>query len=146
MNVKIKTNDYKRKQGFTLLELVIAMAIVGVLVSIAYPAYKQYVVTSRRSDARNSLINAQIALEKCYSRYFKYDSECSDLDNFPRTSSHGFYTIQLSKLTATSYSLTAFPRGSQKEDTHCANIAINHVDAKTAIDSSAAPSAECWIP
>lgn len=59
--------------GFTLIELMITVAIVAILASVAYPSYKEYVAKSRRSEARTVLSSAQQWMERFYSENFRYD-------------------------------------------------------------------------
>ena len=56
--------NYKRQPGFTLLELMIVTAIIGVLGGLAYPSYQSHIETSRRSDAKKTLLTVQLAEEK----------------------------------------------------------------------------------
>lgn len=63
-------NKRMRQSAFTLVEVLISMVIVGILVSIAYPSYLQYIQKSRRADAHATLTQDQIILERCYSQNF----------------------------------------------------------------------------
>jgi type IV pilus assembly protein PilE len=85
-------------------------------------------------------------LERCYSQNFSYTAACGALPAFPQVSPEGFYNINISNLTATTYTLTATPLGSQADDTKCANMSINQANVKTAVDSSATAQSECWNP
>ncbi|WP_019616737.1 type IV pilin protein [Psychromonas ossibalaenae] len=50
----------KKNQGFTLIEALIVIAVIGILASIAYPSYQSYMITARRGDAQTELIKAQL--------------------------------------------------------------------------------------
>lgn len=139
----IKISDIS---GFSLVELLVAMVIVGILTAIAYPSYLQYLHKSRRADAASTLTQDQIILERCYSQNFSYATACGALPGFPQISPQGFYTINISNRTATTYTLTATPRGTQADDTKCASMAVNQANLKTALNSSAASESECWNP
>ncbi|KGP63367.1 type IV pilin [Legionella norrlandica] len=136
----------KNTTGFTLVELLVSLVIMGILVSIAYPSYVQYIQKSRRADAHSTLTQDQIILERCYSQNFSYAAACGALPSFPQNSPQGYYTINISNLSATTYTLTATPVGTQAKDTKCASMSINQANVKTAVDSSSAAQTECWNP
>lgn len=75
-------------QGFTLIELLIAVAIIGIIVSIAYPSYNRYVERSLRTDAHAGLLQAASEMERCYSRQYSYN-DCT----VTATSPDGSYAI-----------------------------------------------------
>jgi type IV pilus assembly protein PilE len=130
-------SNYRR--GFTLIELMITVAIVGVLAAIAYPSYTQSVLRSHRTDARAALMQDAQTLEKCYTMNGNY----TGCGTFPHNSDNSFYNIpawtaRTGFTTANSYVLTANARGTQTNDNHCAFMAIDDTGAKTATN------ADCW--
>lgn len=72
MNIKISN-------GFTLIELMIVIAIVGVLAAIALPAYQDYAKKARRADAMGGLLNIQLSLEKWRANNASYTDDLTDL-------------------------------------------------------------------
>lgn len=139
-------DSYRKNQGFSLIELLTVLVIFGILTAMAYPSYKTYLQKSRRSDAMGALTQDQLILERCYSQNFSYATACAALPAFPQTSQQGFYVINITNLTASTYTLTATPTGVQADDTKCASISITQANIKTAFDSSAAAQNECWNP
>ncbi len=139
-------NRLEKTAGFTLIELLITLVIIGILVAIAYPSYTQFIQKSRRSEALAILTQDQIILERCFSQNLSYSAACSALPSFPQTTPEGFYTINLSNLTATTYTLTATLGGTQVNDKKCAIMSINQANIKAAVDSSATTQTECWNP
>lgn len=139
-------DTYAKNRGFTLVELLVAMVILGVLAAIAYPSYLDYLHRSRRADALSTLTQYQMILERCYAQNFSYAAACASLPAFPQTSPQNFYTISLTGLTANGYTLTAVPQGVQATDTTCARISINQANVKTASDSGAGAQSKCWNP
>ncbi|MET3118310.1 type IV pilus assembly protein PilE [Undibacterium sp. GrIS 1.8] len=139
------------ERGFTLIELMIVVVIIGVLSAIAYPSYSAHVLKSRRSDAWNALTLQQTLLDRCYARSFSYASgACPDLPatNYPVTSSQLYYSIAISNQTATSYTLTATPVAgkSQVADTTCASFSIDQSNQKIGKDVGGTVQSICWAP
>jgi len=63
----------KRQKGFTLIELMITVAVVGILTSVAYPSYLQHIARSRRTEAQTTLLAAAQWMERFYSENYRYD-------------------------------------------------------------------------
>jgi type IV pilus assembly protein PilE len=140
-------NIKKNKQGvwgFTLIELLIALLVFAILIGIAYPSYKAYLLRSHRVDALQTLAQDQLILERCYSQNFSYIAACGALPAFPQVSTQGFYSITLSNAGATTYTLTANPLGTQIQDTTCSNISVNQANVRTATDGSGTAQSKCW--
>src|SRR6056297_1363215 len=108
-------------KGFTLIELMIAIAILAIIMGIAIPSYTQYVLKSGRAEAKSELYQGAQALERCYTRYSAYnDGDCSAataLDG--RMSDNEKYELGVTEISATEFTLTATPKGSQLKDTDC---------------------------
>jgi type IV pilus assembly protein PilE len=78
------------QQGFTLIEMLIAVAIIGIVAGIAYPSYTRYVERSLRTDAHAGLLQAASEMERCYSRQYNYTG-CA----ITTTSPDGNYTLSV---------------------------------------------------
>ena len=129
--------------GFTLIELMITVAIIGILASIALPSYTSHVVKTRRAEAMAELTKAQTVIERCYGANFTYMGACSPTT--PTTTPNGFYIITASS-EATSYTFTATAAGPQAGDTTCATMTIDQAHQKLAFDASATAQSVCWNP
>ncbi len=116
--------------GFTLIELMVAVTIVGVLVAVALPSYQNSVRKGRRSEAFNAIAAVQQAQERSRGNWPGY---CGDLTSaptlaacglgLPASTARGHYTLALSNVTATGYTVTATAAGGQAADTNCALLA-----------------------
>lgn len=129
--------------GFTLIELMITVAIVGILASIAIPSYRSYILKSRRAEAMTELTKAQTIIERCYGANFTYMGACSPTS--PVTTPTGFYTITASS-GATTYGFTATAVLSQASDTTCATLTLDQANQKLGYDSSSTAQPICWNP
>ena len=131
-----------KTQGFTLIELMIIVAIIGILASIAYPSYERYVRESRRSDARNGLMELRLAQEKWRTNNTTYGNSSSL--GYPKNSTNGFYSISVTanSNTATGFQATATPQGVQAADTECGST--NFIITQNGPDLSDAAKRKCW--
>ncbi|HLK71341.1 MAG TPA: type IV pilin protein [Steroidobacteraceae bacterium] len=134
----------RSQQGFSLMELMIAVAIVAIISAIAIPSYRSYVLQGNRTDAMKTLAYYQQALERCYSQNFSYVG-CAQIPALPVASSGGYFTITLPALAATSYLLTATTAGAQVKDTQCTTFTINQTGTQGAQDNSGHDQTlPCW--
>ncbi|MDB6063542.1 MAG: pilE [Verrucomicrobiaceae bacterium] len=133
----------RRAKGFSLVELMIVVLIIGVLAGLAYPGYQRYVYKSHRSDAYAILSRDQGILERCYAQAFKYDGACSAAIPQPQTSENGYYNIVFAVpgANAQSFMLTATAIGTQAGDTNCAALTLDEANKR---GPAAAVTNGCW--
>jgi type IV pilus assembly protein PilE len=133
------------KNGFSLIELMIAVAIVGILASIAVPAYNSYVRRANRSDATRTMILDAQALERCYSQNFTY-AACPNAPAAANSSQGNYNVVIAVTAIPPGYTITATPVSAvQLNDTACAQFTLNSAGTQGATDSSTANNTQiCW--
>lgn len=141
-----RTTRRQRSNGFTLIELMIAVAVVALLAVIALPSYTQYVVSSNRAEGKTILMETAQALERCYSRFGAYNNaNCTGM--FPLTSENGWYVVSApgqNNIGANTFLLSAVPQGTQAtRDTKCGTLTFNHVGQRGVVNATGTPS-DCW--
>lgn len=152
-------------RGFTLIELMIVVAIIAVLASVAYPSYKEYVARSRRAEARAVLVAAQQWMERFYTENFRYDKNSAgvavtDATQFPSRFSvspvpgQGSPMYDIAVVVTNNvrdvYSVTATRKaGTAMASDRCGNFSIDHLGRKdltnySGFSSKTAALEACW--
>jgi type IV pilus assembly protein PilE len=116
--------DRNRFQGFSLLELLIALAIVAILATITVPSFSGLLDRSRRSDAMSALLLVQLAQERWRSRNISYAQSLEALGWASPASSEGYYQLRVSYADAAGYRVLALPKDVQRRDS-CGIFAVN---------------------
>ncbi len=135
-----------RQNGFTLIELMITVVVIGILASIAYPSYTQYMLQARRAEAQSDMLKIQLGLEKWRANRASYRSDATASDtgvattNTPAnagfTNTNTYYTYTITGATGSAYTINAAAQGTQVNDTGCTPFTLNQSGTKT-------PTA-CW--
>ncbi len=134
-----------RTHGFTLIELMIVVVIVGILAGVAYPSFREQSRRSARAEARAALLDASSRQEQFLLDNKSYTATLSNLQVASATET-GKYAVSVDGATAgcpiaRCYSLRATPQGSQAEDTSCSELTLNSSGIKSATGTL---PAECW--
>ena len=127
-------------KGFSLIELMIVVAIVGILSTVAFGYYRSNIIASNRTEGRSALQAAAGTLEKCRSLYGSYNNANCNYADF--TSETGLYDIT-SAIAATSFTLTATPAagGGQTDDGDCTTMTLTNTGVK---GGTGADATQCW--
>ena len=103
----------RHSSGFSLIELMIAVAVIGILASIAYPSYTQYVARGNTAEAEAQLMEGASTVERCYTENYSY-SGCD-----PALPDTATYTFDFSSSDASTFALSASVKGSANVEETC---------------------------
>ena len=150
----------KGRRGFTLIELMIAVAVIAILAAIAYPSYQDSIQKSRRSEAFTEVSRIQQAQEKHRANNTAYSTDLGSLgigvvNSGVVTASYNstYYTLTVATASATAYTVRATARAgtSQASDTNCqclqaewSGADATYTAGATCASATAAQGASCW--
>jgi type IV pilus assembly protein PilE len=126
--------------GFTLVELAVVCAMVGVITAVALPSYQSHLLRSGRADAVDALTRLQLAQAQHHAAHGLYANQLSVLRGVPQpASSQGLYSLALAG-AGDGYRATAAAQGRQRQDSECAVLSVEVAQGFTHLG----PSARCW--
>lgn len=135
----------KKSNGFTLIEVLITVAIIGIIAAVALPAFTGYMVKGRRADAITTLTELAGDQFRYFSENNTYATKLTDLGYSADTvaTDNGFYNVSVTSGSANAYLITAVPLGVQAaKDTDCVNLTINSIGTKGV--SGTGSVTDCW--
>lgn len=140
----IMIDNSTAKRGFTLIELMIVVAIVAVLAAIAYPSYQEQIKRSRRADAKTVVMENAQFMERFYTQNGTYLNATLPILEAPKDGGAKFYDLAFAggQPTATTFIVTATPKNAMLGDA-CGTLTINQAGLKS-ISGGTKSVDECW--
>ena len=155
---KLSRSKKHQSVGFTLIELMVTVAIVAILATIAVTSYSTQVLKSRRTEAKSALLDLSGREEKLFSTTNAYSNleasvgyaaggSATVMTNMPFGNNYYTLTAQVpdpgqAPATPSTYVLTAKPVGTQANDTLCGSFSLNQLGVQTS--TGTATAASCW--
>ena len=137
-------------RGWTLIELVVVVMILGVLLALAYPAYTGQVVKARRADGHALLYQAAQRQQQFFTTNNQFTATAGATglgmctgDGCSATSQDGYYTLAIDRPSTTTYTLTATAQSPQTDDTSCGNLTLTHLNVK-GCTAEGCDVSKCW--
>ncbi|MGV7200404.1 type IV pilin protein [Xanthomonas axonopodis pv. betlicola] len=134
------TRTVAQMRGFTLIELMIVVAVVAILSAIAYPSYTEHVRKSRRAQAKVDLVEYGQLAERFHTVQNTYVGFSLPSTVSPREGGTAAYSLALSQQTQSGYVITATPGAAQVAD-KCGTLSIDQASRKT---NSKGLKSDCW--
>ena len=139
------------KKGFTIIEILIVVVVIGILAAVVLPSYQSSVAKSRRADARAALADLAVKQEKFFAQNNTYTTEVSAETGLSlgRTTSRAlFYNLTVTACAGGAisrcYLLTATTTGLQADDKQCVTLSMDNVGRKTATKYGGDSTPDCW--
>lgn len=144
----------QQHKGFTLIELMIVVAIIGILSAIAYPAYMEHVQSTRRADARATLLALSSAMERFYTINYSYTGSQNGLvpappvaalatpSTSPAGSNSPSYNMLITSAAGTTYMIEARRTGPHINDP-CGDFTLNQAGIQ-GLNNNALSVQDCW--
>ena len=139
----------RHQRGFNLMELMVAVTIIGILVAVALPSYNSHMISTRRAASTACVVEMAQFMERVYTTSMNYSKDANNVATaLPNSSCRNdlepFYTLSF-VATEQTYTLTATPLGPQLQDTNCGVLTLDQAGTRTAAGSAAIDKVrECW--
>ncbi|MBS0357774.1 MAG: prepilin-type N-terminal cleavage/methylation domain-containing protein [Proteobacteria bacterium] len=136
----------KKSLGFTLIELIIVITIIGILATLAFPSYEKYIIKTRRIDGQTALLNLAAQMEHYFFQHHTYAGATIGSGNLDtdvlasNQSPEGWYTLSITTQNTTDFSLKATPNNTK--DTLCDSLTLDSLGIKNQTGTGTVK--DCW--
>jgi type IV pilus assembly protein PilE len=141
----MKGKMMKKHAGFTLIELMITIVIIGILAAIAMPSYRDYVTRGKLTEAYSQLADMRVKMEQYFQDNRTYVGACAAGTTAPLPSGMRYFTYACSNLSATTFTVTATGVTAEGTGGFTFTIDQNNAKATTSVPAGWTSNASCWV-
>lgn len=146
LNQRAHSIDCFRERGFTLIEVMIVLAIVAILAAVAFPSYQETMIKNRRADGKIALTEAAARLERFFTENNNYGNTIDNIGGIggKLVSPEAYYSVSLANPCGNTscYTLTAARQGVQLKDTKCGDLTLTHIGSRG--ETGTLDVDDCW--
>ena len=147
MTTNMNATIAMRQKGFTLIEVMIVVAIIGILSALAYPSYTEYIARGHRADARAGLLQAQQWLERAATATGVYPTTLPDTFTWASDATKRYTIGFQTGNTNAAFTLAATPKNGPQKNDKCGTYTLSNTGVRGAagkVSSDTGYNPDCW--